>query len=194
VIIPEGAKLGVSKVAPLCSKSYVIVKVYHSDFRQVDKVSTQINYACKDTGSGEQTSMQQPSKNQSIPINQAEQALRRVYWAKQVFALVFGFLWGIFGFTGAPALIGFVHCELELTPFRYGILSLIFPVVASKLIFHVDEEELGGFSSLIQDGLMTQLSMFLVGVNCSACGITNSLAGYMDHKLFARSLVTAFRQ
>ncbi|KAI9081899.1 hypothetical protein K1719_036161 [Acacia pycnantha] len=73
-----------------------------------------------------------------------------LHWIRQALGLVFGLLWG------ALPLVG-------------GIWFILFLVISSGIIYgyyavilKVDEEEFGGHSALLQEGLFASITLFLL--------------------------------
>ncbi|XP_004349894.1 hypothetical protein CAOG_01374 [Capsaspora owczarzaki ATCC 30864] len=83
-------------------------------------------------------------------LAEKEGVLDVLYWARQIAAILVGVLWGLFGFTGLVAIIGF------------GIASTAITIAFLVQIVQVDEDEFGGRWELVKEGFMPSFSLFLV--------------------------------
>jgi len=73
-----------------------------------------------------------------------------VYWFKHVVAVVFGLSCGILGITGATGILGFLFAS------NFGAIHYYSGYLG------VDDEEFGGKSKFINEGLMPSFSLFLL--------------------------------
>lgn len=73
-----------------------------------------------------------------------------IYWLRQVLGVVLGIVWGLLPLKGIVGLALFFAVNVLIT---YLYLSTF---------QKVDEEEYGGLSEILKEGLMTSFSSFLV--------------------------------
>nr|XP_022338191.1 uncharacterized protein C20orf24 homolog isoform X1 [Crassostrea virginica] len=73
-----------------------------------------------------------------------------IYWMRQVFGLVQGLIWGLLPLKGFFGLLLFFV-------FNLGIIYLYY-----NSFQKIDDEEYGGASEILKEGLMTSFAAFLV--------------------------------
>ncbi|KAL5021985.1 hypothetical protein ScPMuIL_001140 [Solemya velum] len=73
-----------------------------------------------------------------------------IYWFRQILGVVLGIVWGILPLKGFLGLLLFFVVNLGLMYMYYASFQ------------RVDEEEFGGTSEILKEGLMTSFSAFLV--------------------------------
>jgi len=73
-----------------------------------------------------------------------------VYWIRQVLGIILGVAWGILPMKGFFGLALFLLVNVALVYIYYNTFQKI------------DEEEFGGATELLKEGLMTSFSSFLV--------------------------------
>ncbi|XP_021716129.1 uncharacterized protein C20orf24 homolog [Chenopodium quinoa] len=73
-----------------------------------------------------------------------------LHWTRQIVGLVCGLIWGAIPLVGGVWLILFLALSTAIV---YGYYALI---------LKVDEEEYGGHSALLQEGLFASMTLFLL--------------------------------
>ncbi|XP_052712349.1 respirasome Complex Assembly Factor 1-like [Crassostrea angulata] len=73
-----------------------------------------------------------------------------IYWMRQVFGLVQGLIWGLLPLKGFFGLLLFFALNLGIVYLYYNSFQKI------------DDEEYGGASEILKEGLMTSFAAFLV--------------------------------
>ncbi|XP_062608796.1 GEL complex subunit OPTI-like [Saccostrea cucullata] len=73
-----------------------------------------------------------------------------IYWMRQVFGLVQGLIWGLLPLKGFFGLLLFFV-------FNVGIVYLYY-----NMFQKIDDEEYGGATEILKEGLMTSFAAFLV--------------------------------
>ncbi|XP_061163564.1 GEL complex subunit OPTI-like [Saccostrea echinata] len=73
-----------------------------------------------------------------------------IYWMRQVFGLVQGLIWGLLPLKGFFGLLLFFV-------FNLGIVYLYY-----NMFQKIDDEEYGGATEILKEGLMTSFAAFLV--------------------------------
>ncbi|CDI97009.1 Rab5 interacting [Echinococcus multilocularis] len=79
-----------------------------------------------------------------------DEFLDTVYWMRQFVGLIIGTLWGSLPIKGALGISSFFF------------INCIFVYLYAAVFQRVDEEEYGGYSEIIKEGLMTTFATFLV--------------------------------
>lgn len=82
--------------------------------------------------------------------NDKDEFLDVIYWLRQVMGVVLGLLWGLL------PLKGIIGIGLFL------LVNVAIVYIYSNSFQKVDEEEYGGISEILKEGLMTSFSSFLV--------------------------------
>ncbi|KAK0061824.1 respirasome Complex Assembly Factor 1 [Biomphalaria pfeifferi] len=73
-----------------------------------------------------------------------------IYWMRQILGLLLGIVWGIIPMRGFIGLALFLLVNVAIVYIYYNSFQ------------KVDEEEYGGTSEILKEGLMTSFSSFLV--------------------------------
>lgn len=73
-----------------------------------------------------------------------------LYWMRQGLAVLCGVVWGLIPVTGVVGMVGFLALSTALVWGYYTV------------VLRVDEEEMGGHGSLLQEGLFTSFGMFML--------------------------------
>ncbi|KAH9502920.1 hypothetical protein Btru_072387 [Bulinus truncatus] len=73
-----------------------------------------------------------------------------IYWMRQILGLLLGIIWGIVPLKGFIGLALFLLVNVAIVYIYYNSFQ------------KVDEEEFGGTSEILKEGLMTSFSSFLV--------------------------------
>ena len=73
-----------------------------------------------------------------------------IYWTRQILGLILGIVWGLIPLKGLIGLILFFAVNVGIIYFYYNSYQKI------------DDEEYGGPSEILKEGLMTSFSTFLV--------------------------------
>ncbi|CAL1532364.1 unnamed protein product [Lymnaea stagnalis] len=73
-----------------------------------------------------------------------------IYWIRQILGLMLGLVWGIIPLKGFIGLALFLLVNVAIVYIYYNSFQ------------KVDEEEYGGASEILKEGLMTSFSSFLV--------------------------------
>ncbi|XP_021364439.1 uncharacterized protein C20orf24 homolog [Mizuhopecten yessoensis] len=73
-----------------------------------------------------------------------------IYWMRQIIGMVLGLIWGLFPLKGIIALVIFFAINCGVIYIYYGIFQ------------KVDDEEYGGPTEILKEGLMTSFSTFVV--------------------------------
>ncbi|ESO05025.1 hypothetical protein HELRODRAFT_78375 [Helobdella robusta] len=73
-----------------------------------------------------------------------------IYWIRQVVGLLLGIVWGIFPLKGFIGIILFLAVNIALIYFYVNTIQ------------KVDEDDYGGTSEIIKEGLMTSFATFVV--------------------------------
>jgi len=88
------------------------------------------------------------SKNSSWPDR--EELLDVVYWARQMLAILIGFIWGVFNLTGILAIL------------LYVVLTALLLNGYVSTYQKEDIEDYGGFMEVAKEGFMSSFATFLV--------------------------------
>jgi len=73
-----------------------------------------------------------------------------IYWLRQIVGVILGLIWGVIQVKGIVGLLLFLA------------LNVIITYVYLNTYQKVDEEEFGGLTEILKEGLMTSFSSFLV--------------------------------
>jgi len=73
-----------------------------------------------------------------------------VYWIRQIIGVLVGVLWGVIPIKGLVGIILFVAVNMAIVYFYFSVFQ------------RVDEEEYGGVSEILKEGLMTSFATFFV--------------------------------
>ncbi|XP_041376278.1 respirasome Complex Assembly Factor 1-like [Gigantopelta aegis] len=73
-----------------------------------------------------------------------------IYWLRQIIGVILGVVWGVL------PLKGFIGLALFL------IINVVVVYLYYSSFHKIDEEEYGGISEILKEGLMTSFSSFLV--------------------------------
>lgn len=73
-----------------------------------------------------------------------------IYWMRQIMGIVLGVIWGVLPLKGILGLALFFAVNILITYIYFTSFQ------------KVDEEEYGGISEILKEGLMTSFSSFLV--------------------------------
>jgi len=73
-----------------------------------------------------------------------------IYWLRQIMGVCLGILWGILHIKGVLGLVGFLAVNTVITYIYFNTFQ------------KVEEEEYGGITEILKEGLMTSFSSFLV--------------------------------
>jgi len=73
-----------------------------------------------------------------------------IYWIRQILGIILGVLWGVFPLKGIFGFVLFFLVNIAIVYIYYNSFQKI------------DEEEYGGATEIIKEGLMTSFSSFLV--------------------------------
>ena len=73
-----------------------------------------------------------------------------IYWLRQIVGVVLGLIWGVLQIKGIVGLALFLA------------LNVIITYIYLSSYQRVDEEEFGGLTEILKEGLMTSFSSFLV--------------------------------
>lgn len=73
-----------------------------------------------------------------------------IYWMRQILGVIIGLLWGIIPMKGIVGIIIFFLINLGIIYMYYSTFQ------------RVEDEEYGGSSEILKEGLMTSFSSFLV--------------------------------
>jgi len=73
-----------------------------------------------------------------------------VYWMRQIIGIILGIVWGVVPFKGIVGIGLFLAINVFITYLYFTSFQ------------KVDEEEYGGLSEILKEGLMTSFSSFLV--------------------------------
>jgi len=73
-----------------------------------------------------------------------------VYWIRQIVGVLIGICWGVIPIKGLIGIILFVAVNLAIVYIYFNVFQ------------HVDEEEYGGISEILKEGLMTSFATFFV--------------------------------
>ncbi|ESO98202.1 hypothetical protein LOTGIDRAFT_213830 [Lottia gigantea] len=73
-----------------------------------------------------------------------------IYWLRQILGVVLGLIWGIVAMKGFLGLALFFLINVAIVYLYYSTFQ------------NVDEEEYGGSSEILKEGLMTSFSSFMV--------------------------------
>ncbi|OWF45074.1 Uncharacterized protein C20orf24 [Mizuhopecten yessoensis] len=79
----------------------------------------------------------------------ADEFLDVIYWMRQIIGMVLGLIWGLFPLKGIIALVIFFAINCGVIYIYYGIFQ------------KVDDEEYGGPTEILKEGLMTSFSTFV---------------------------------
>lgn len=82
--------------------------------------------------------------------NDKDEFLDVIYWMRQIMGLVLGLAWGFIPLKGFVGLALFFLVNIAIVYLYYNSFQKI------------DEEEYGGASEILKEGLMTSFSSFLV--------------------------------
>ncbi|GFR65084.1 rab5 interacting protein [Elysia marginata] len=82
--------------------------------------------------------------------NDKDEFLDVIYWMRQIMGLVLGLVWGFIPLKGFVGLALFFLVNVAIVYLYYSSFQ------------RVDEEEYGGASEILKEGLMTSFSSFLV--------------------------------
>ncbi|XP_076109702.1 GEL complex subunit OPTI-like isoform X2 [Mytilus galloprovincialis] len=73
-----------------------------------------------------------------------------IYWMRQILGLILGIVWGLIPLKGIIGLVLFLAVNVGIVYFYYNSFQKI------------DDEEYGGPSEILKEGLMTSFSTFVV--------------------------------
>jgi len=73
-----------------------------------------------------------------------------VYWIRQILGVLIGIMWGVLAVKGLVGIILFVAVNMALVYVYFSSFQ------------RVDEEEYGGISEILKEGLMTSFATFFV--------------------------------
>jgi len=73
-----------------------------------------------------------------------------IYWLRQIMGVCLGIIWGVLHIKGVLGLVGFLAVNTIITYVYFNAFQ------------KVDEEEYGGITEILKEGLMTSFSSFLV--------------------------------
>ena len=82
--------------------------------------------------------------------NDKDEFLDVVYWIRQAVGLITGILFGVLPIKGALGISSFF------------LINCLFVYLYASMFQCVDEEEYGGYSEIVKEGLMTAFATFLV--------------------------------
>jgi len=73
-----------------------------------------------------------------------------IYWIRQILGVLIGVVWGVIPMKGLVGIILFMAVNLAVVYIYFSMYQ------------RVDEEEFGGISEILKEGLMTSLATFFV--------------------------------
>lgn len=79
-----------------------------------------------------------------------DQFLDVVYWLRQIIGLIIGIIWGVLPLKGILGILLFFAVNFAIVYFYFSIFQ------------RVNEEEFGGVSEIMKEGLMTSFATFIV--------------------------------
>uniref|UniRef100_A0A0B6ZR01 Rab5-interacting protein n=1 Tax=Arion vulgaris TaxID=1028688 RepID=A0A0B6ZR01_9EUPU len=85
-----------------------------------------------------------------FPWSDKDEFLDVIYWMRQIMGVVLGLIWGIFPLKGLLGLALFMLVNVAIVYIYYNSFQ------------KVEEEEYGGATEILKEGLMTSFSSFMV--------------------------------
>ncbi|XP_076449400.1 GEL complex subunit OPTI-like [Babylonia areolata] len=82
--------------------------------------------------------------------NDKDEFLDVIYWLRQIMGVILGLVWGLLPLKGILGIALFL------------LVNVAIVYIYSNSFQKVDEEEYGGISEILKEGLMTSFSSFLV--------------------------------